>query len=539
MLAEAEANRREDEQLRKAVEACNALIGGRPGSAGSPNWATRRRRTDRARAGDAGRRRTPSHKGRRTDGPGAVPDVRTQQVFMGCNHMPSGGGNGEPTGDGQGAVVGDDDVVDAVARPGTERQWPAPQSIPGPIEDDGRAAKTRQKWLPPSLISDKELAKLRTAGGALPPDLDICASGMPANPDRERTTERSRVAGAWLPIVDNLERRSITPVTSPTRLSRACGSILEQALQVSSSSAIRAMRRQGCPSTRSVTTGGGCGRQAGTPRLGRLSSASTGLRRRFEANCGRRPWWSADAGSDASWPATTTKSARASGRDRRPRPPAGVPHSGVEASPPTSTGDPAAEGAVQEVNEAYHVPSAPKPAALRPIRRRLLEGSPRIGKSGRAPVRVASGAEGLPRVAGARRRGLGGAGGISIEDLFGDMFGGSGGSGRYRRRPGSGAAVMVEEARPGRQRRSTRRPHDGVKHTRRCHRRSAETAAGEGGRGSGDGPAGDLHLRVPIEPHPRFRLTDATSPSIRRCPPWEAGARVTVAIELPAAKRKT
>src|SRR3979411_477242 len=54
--------------------------------------------------------------------------------------------------------------------------------------------------------SDKELAKLEDRWRRAVADLDNLRKRYARELDRERTSERSRVAGAWLPIVDNLER---------------------------------------------------------------------------------------------------------------------------------------------------------------------------------------------------------------------------------------------------------------------------------------------------------------------------------------------
>jgi molecular chaperone DnaK len=114
MLAEAEANRREDEQLRKAVEARNALDSvayqverrlAELGDSAAPH--------DRARAemlvADA-------RQAVKEDAPmDRVQSLTSelQQVLYGLQPMQSGGGNGHPTDGGQGSPVGDDDVVDA------------------------------------------------------------------------------------------------------------------------------------------------------------------------------------------------------------------------------------------------------------------------------------------------------------------------------------------------------------------------------------------------------------------------------------------
>jgi curved DNA-binding protein len=62
--------------------------------------------------------------------------------------------------------------------------------------------------------------------------------------------------------------------------------------------------------------------------------------------------------------------------------------------------------------------------------------------------------------------------------------------------------------------------------------------AGEGGRGSGDGPAGDLYLRVRIKPHPRFRLDGRDVTVDLPVSPWEAVLGTTVAIRTPGGEAK-
>ena len=53
---------------------------------------------------------------------------------------------------------------------------------------------------------DQELARLEDRWRRAVADLDNLRKRYARELDRERKTERSRVAGAWLPIVDNLER---------------------------------------------------------------------------------------------------------------------------------------------------------------------------------------------------------------------------------------------------------------------------------------------------------------------------------------------
>jgi curved DNA-binding protein len=52
--------------------------------------------------------------------------------------------------------------------------------------------------------------------------------------------------------------------------------------------------------------------------------------------------------------------------------------------------------------------------------------------------------------------------------------------------------------------------------------------AGEGARGAGGGPPGDLLLRVRLRPHPRFRVEDRDLHADLAVAPWEAALGATV-----------
>jgi molecular chaperone DnaK len=114
MLSEAEANRREDEQLRKAVEARNELD--------SAAYQLERRLTelgDSAAPHDRARAEmliSDARQALKEDA--SIERVQSmtselQQVFYGLQPAPATSGNGHPGGNGQGSHAADDDVVDA------------------------------------------------------------------------------------------------------------------------------------------------------------------------------------------------------------------------------------------------------------------------------------------------------------------------------------------------------------------------------------------------------------------------------------------
>ncbi|MEU4906937.1 J domain-containing protein, partial [Streptomyces sp. NPDC022067] len=62
--------------------------------------------------------------------------------------------------------------------------------------------------------------------------------------------------------------------------------------------------------------------------------------------------------------------------------------------------------------------------------------------------------------------------------------------------------------------------------------------AGQGGRGTGDAPAGDLYLRVRILPHPRFRLDGRHVHVHLPVSPWEAALGAAVPVPTPGGTAK-
>ena len=156
---------------------------------------------------------------------------------------------------------------------------------------------------------------------------------------------------------------------------------------------------------------------------------------------------------------------------------------------------------------------------------------------GRGPDQGGSGA--IPARSGSRR------GGVNIDDLFGDMFGG-------RRRswgpiPGADQeaelTLTVEEAYPrraavdhalGSRRPAQLRRHipPGVTDGQRIR------LAGQGGQGTGQAPAGDLYLVVRLAPHPRYRVEGRDLFVELPLAPWEAALGATVAVDTPGGEAK-
>src|SRR5258708_2998157 len=99
-------------------------------------------------------------------------------------------------------------------------------------EDDDRVDESPPDAAASQPDSDTELAKLEDRWRRAVADLDNLRKRYARELDRERTTERSRVAGAWLPIVDNLERAISHAGDQSDAVVEGVRSILEPALQV-------------------------------------------------------------------------------------------------------------------------------------------------------------------------------------------------------------------------------------------------------------------------------------------------------------------
>jgi curved DNA-binding protein len=226
--------------------------------------------------------------------------------------------------------------------------------------------------------------------------------------------------------------------------------------------------------------------------------------------------------------------------------------------------DPEAEERFKEINDAYHVLSDPKLRArhdrygpqFRSVPEDLDERFAGAGAGAGAGRRAGSrygpppGAAGWQSYSGSFDDG----GAVDLEELFGDLFGGGpagagrggtgrGGTGRGGAGGGSGAdqeaelELTVEEAYRGGRRRISLGSRSfevnipaGVVDGQRVR------LGGQGGRGRGCGPPGDLYLVVRILPHPRYRLSGRDITVDLPVAAWEGALGATVPVDTPAGR---
>jgi curved DNA-binding protein len=208
---------------------------------------------------------------------------------------------------------------------------------------------------------------------------------------------------------------------------------------------------------------------------------------------------------------------------------------------PDVNSDPSAEDKFKEISEAYEVLSDP---ATRKRYDRFGADFRRVPEDydERVGAGAGAGSRGGTRVRyGTGGSGFGDMGDVDIEDLFGGFFRGRGrGSGRI---PGADQeaelVLTVEEAYRGGQRTVVIGSREfqvtippGVVDGQRIR------LAGQGGRGYGDGPPGDLYLVMRIAPHPRYKLDGRDITVELPVSPWEAALGATVPVMTPGGEVK-
>lgn len=206
--------------------------------------------------------------------------------------------------------------------------------------------------------------------------------------------------------------------------------------------------------------------------------------------------------------------------------------------------DPGAEDRFKDISEAYSVLSDPATRArydaFGPDFRQVPEDvDPDTWRRAGAASGAGRGQAGWG--AGQAGPGFGFDEGIDLDDLLGGIFAGRG-RGGIGAMPGAdheaGLEISLEEAYAGTRRSVTlgggegARTLDvtippGVTNGQRIR------LAGQGGRGSGGAPPGDLHLIVRIAPDPRYRVEGRDVYVDLPLAPWEAALGTSVPVDVP------
>jgi molecular chaperone GrpE len=102
----------------------------------------------------------------------------------------------------------------------------------GPVETPTDASAQAPENVVPQSNSDIELARLEDRWRRALADLDNLRKRYARELERERQLERSKVAGAWLAVVDNLERALHHSEGDADSVVAGVRAILDQAVQV-------------------------------------------------------------------------------------------------------------------------------------------------------------------------------------------------------------------------------------------------------------------------------------------------------------------
>ena len=163
----------------------------------------------------------------------SLTSANCSRCSTGYNPCRPAAATGNRPADGRGSPVGDDDVVDADST-GAEPPWSVRQND----SQDRRRTTTAADESPPEAVASHtpirtpSWRKLEDRWRRAVADLDNLRKRYARELDRERAAERARVAGAWLPVVDNLERAIEHAGDRVRRGRRRRAGILDQALQV-------------------------------------------------------------------------------------------------------------------------------------------------------------------------------------------------------------------------------------------------------------------------------------------------------------------